>query len=68
MTLVFNLLFHLLIITWNAYHSVVQMEEFINGDLAGKAPFLLLLRITVVVFFSVNFWRITRIRKDSDPI
>lgn len=60
-----NILFHLLIITWHGYFSAVQIEDLINENLAGKALFFLLLRVGVVVFFSVSFWKITR-RKVSE--
>ena len=68
MKLALNILFHLLLITWHAYFSAVLIEDLINGHLEGMSLFFLLLRIGVVVIFSVSLWKMTRRRKVSDPV
>ena len=68
MKLAFNILFHLLIITWHAYFSAVLIEDLINGHLEGMALFFLLLRIAVVAFFSLSLWQMTRRGKVSDSV
>ena len=68
MKLVLNILFHLFIIMWNAYFLAIKMEGFINRELTGMSLFFLLLRIGVVVIFSVSLWKMTRRRKVSDPV
>lgn len=54
------ILFHLFLITWHGYFVIMQMEDFIGGYLKGKSLFIFLLRVVIMVIFSISFWKITK--------
>ena len=63
MKVVLNVLFHLLLISWHGYFSIMQVEDLIGGSLVGKALLFFLLRVAIVMFFSINLWKMTRKRE-----
>lgn len=64
MKAILNISFHLFLITWHAYFSAVQIDDLIDGNLTGKLLIFFLLRLAIVVFFSISLWKMTR-RKNS---
>lgn len=64
MKVTLNILFHLFLITWHAYFFAVQIDDLIDGNLTGKPFIFFLVRLGIIVLFSISLWKMTR-RKNN---
>jgi len=60
MKVTLNILFHLFLITWNAYFFAVQIGDLIDGNLTEKFFIFFLLRLGIIVLFSISLCKMTR--------